>query len=53
VSLHGVCGTARRSNAKQLWAKGQPMNCEELLVEQVQMTTSASPGTTVWVYRNR
>ena len=34
------------------WAKHKPMDCEELLLEQVQMTTSASPGTTVWVYRN-
>jgi len=42
----------RRSNAKQIWAKGQPMNCEELLVVQAQMTAAASPGTTVWAYRN-
>ena len=28
------------------------MNCEEMLVEQVKKTTQASPGTTVWVYRN-
>ena len=34
------------------WAKHKPMDCEELLVKQVDMTTSASPGTTVWVYRN-
>ena len=34
------------------WAKHKPMDCEEMLVQQVQMTTSASPGTTVWVYRN-
>ena len=27
------------------------MNDEELLFKQVQMTTSASPETTVWVYR--
>lgn len=27
------------------------MNDEELLFQQVQMTTAASPGTTVWVYR--
>ena len=27
------------------------MDDEELLFQQVQMTTSASPGTTVWVYR--
>lgn len=40
------------SNAKALWASAKPMNCEELLVEQVALTTAASPGTTVWVYRN-
>lgn len=34
------------------WAKHQPMDDEELLFKQVQMTTSATPGTTVWVYRN-
>ena len=34
------------------WAKAKPMNCEEMLVEQVKVTTEASPGTTVWVYRN-
>ena len=28
------------------------MDCEERLVEQVRRTTAASPGTTVWVYRN-
>lgn len=39
------------SNAKQIWAKNKPMNDEELLFQQVQMTTSASPETTVWVYR--
>ncbi|CAE8730362.1 unnamed protein product [Polarella glacialis] len=40
------------SNGKDIWAKAKPMNCEEMLVEQVKKTTSASPGTTVWVYRN-
>jgi hypothetical protein len=40
------------SNAKSVWAKAKPMNCEEMLVEQVKKTTVASPGTTVWVYRN-
>lgn len=40
------------SNAKDVWAKAKPMNCEEMLVEQVKKTTAASPGTTVWVYRN-
>merc|ERR1719329_1954713 len=34
------------------WAKHQPMDCEEMLSKQVAMTTSASPDTTVWVYRN-
>ncbi len=37
--------------AKEIWDKNKPMNDEELLFQQVQMTTSASPGTTVWVYR--
>ena len=40
------------SNAKTIWAAAKPMNCEEMLVEQVKKTTTASPGTTVWVYRN-
>lgn len=40
------------SNAKSLWAAAKPMNCAELLSKQVQMTTAASPGTTVYVYRN-
>ena len=34
------------------WAKHSPMDDEEMLFEQVKMTTSASPGTTVWIYRN-
>ena len=34
------------------WAKQQPMDCEERLATQVQMTTAASPSTKVWVYRN-
>lgn len=40
------------SNAKEIWAKAKPMNCEEMLVEQVKRTTDVSPDTTVWVYRN-
>jgi len=40
------------SNAKQFWAKAKPMDCAELLLKQVQITTEASPGTTVYVYRN-
>ena len=34
------------------WAKHKPMDCEELLVKQVELTTTASPGSSVWVYRN-
>ena len=34
------------------WVKHQPMDDEEMLFEQVRRTTKASPGTTVWVYRN-
>lgn len=45
------------SNAKGLgtaegWAKHKPMDDEEMLFEQVKMTAAATPGTTVWVYRN-
>jgi len=40
------------SNAKKLWAAARPMNCEELLIQQVEMTAAASPGTTSFVYRN-
>ena len=39
------------SNAKAIWAKSKPMNDEELLFKQVQMTTSATKNATVWVYR--
>jgi len=39
------------SNAKEILAKAKPMNDEELLLQQVQETTAASPDTTVWVYR--
>ena len=34
------------------WAKAKPMDCEERMVKQVQMTVSASPDTKVFVYRN-
>jgi len=40
------------SNAKQFWCKAKPMDCAELLLQQVMMTTQASPETTVYVYRN-
>ena len=34
------------------WAKHKPMDDEELLFKQVQMTAAATPGTTAWIYRN-
>ena len=39
------------SNAKNLWVTQKPMNDEELLLKQVQMTTAATKDATVWVYR--
>ena len=46
-----VASPCTGSNAKAIWATNKPMNDEELLFQQVQMTTTASPETTVWVYR--
>ena len=44
------------SNGKSLWANAQPMNCEELLVEQASQIVAASrrlgTNTRVFVYRN-
>lgn len=40
-----------QSNAKSIWATHTPMDDEELLFEQVQMTTAATKGSSVWVYR--
>lgn len=34
------------------WAKHKPMDCEELMVKQVDMTVAHSPGTRSFVYRN-
>jgi hypothetical protein len=34
------------------WCKHKPMDDEEMLFQQVKMTAAATPGTTVWVYRN-
>ena len=34
------------------WAKHAPMDDEEMLFKQVQMTTNATKGAAVWVYRN-
>lgn len=36
---------------RQIWAKHRPMDDEEILQQQVIMSTSASLGQTVWVYR--
>eukprot|EP00927_Polykrikos_kofoidii_P062742 TRINITY_DN57545_c0_g1_i1.p1 TRINITY_DN57545_c0_g1~~TRINITY_DN57545_c0_g1_i1.p1 ORF type:complete len:469 (+),score=24.52 TRINITY_DN57545_c0_g1_i1:64-1470(+) len=42
---------SKGTGAAQGWAKHQPMDDEEMLFQQVKMTTSATKGTTVWVYR--
>ena len=34
------------------WAKHKPMDCEEMLVKQVEMSHEASPGTSFFIYRN-
>merc|ERR1719331_1751610 len=39
------------SNGKAIWTKQRPMRDEEVLQNQVKMSTSASLGQTVWVYR--
>eukprot|EP00912_Choanoflagellata_sp_UC4_P000772 UC4_evm2s485 len=39
------------SNGKAIWTKSRPMNDEEVLQNQVVMSTKASLGQTVWVYR--
>jgi len=40
------------SNAKDEWAKAQPMDCEERLLKQAEMTKKLNPETKVFVYRN-
>ena len=40
------------SNAKKQWAAAKPMDCEERLLTQAEMTKKAGPGTHAWVYRN-
>jgi hypothetical protein len=35
------------------WAKHKPMDCEEMLVTQVEMTVAASPDTKAFIYRVR
>ena len=39
------------SNGKAIWTKNRPMNDEEVLQKQVEISTSSSLGQTVWVYR--
>ena len=34
------------------WAKHKPMDCEEMLVKQVQMAAAVSPSTGYFIYRN-
>eukprot|EP00928_Gymnodinium_smaydae_P014621 TRINITY_DN15384_c0_g1_i5.p1 TRINITY_DN15384_c0_g1~~TRINITY_DN15384_c0_g1_i5.p1 ORF type:complete len:405 (+),score=26.89 TRINITY_DN15384_c0_g1_i5:232-1446(+) len=43
---------ARGAGTADGWAKHKPMDDEEMLYQQVRLTTNATPGTTVWVYRN-
>ena len=35
------------SNAKSIWSKAKPMNCEELLTQQVSVLKAANPNTKV------
>ena len=39
------------SNGKAIWTKHRPMDDEIVLQNQVKMSTSASLGQTIWVYR--
>jgi hypothetical protein len=39
------------SNGKAIWTKQRPMRDEAVLQNQVVMSTKASLGQTVWVYR--
>lgn len=40
------------SNNKAAWAKGRPMNDQELMLEQASMTSAANPDTRVFIYAN-
>ena len=46
-----LLGPAPCAAPQAIWAKQKPMNDEELLFKQVQMTTAATKDATVWVYR--
>lgn len=40
------------SNAKAQWAAAKPMDCEERLLKQAEMTAAMNPDSRVFVYRN-
>lgn len=40
------------SNTKAQWANARPMDCEQRLVTQAQMTKAQRPDANVFVYRN-
>lgn len=42
-----------QGNMEELWAKGHPMNVEELLLQQAQALVAADPDVKPMVYRNR
>ena len=58
--MDGVCVLRIQCNGSNIvtvlprscTAKHKPMDDEELLFKQVKLTTAATPGTTVWIYRN-
>jgi hypothetical protein len=54
ASFFGSFGVADYdwSNAKAYWSKAKPMDCQERLVTQAQMTKHVHPEGKVWVYRN-
>ena len=43
---------SKGTGSSEGWAKHKPMHDEKLVFKQVQVTTSATVGTTIWVYRN-
>lgn len=43
---------AKGTGASDGWAKHKPMDCEEMLVQQVTMAAAVSPGTKYFIYRN-
>ena len=40
------------SNAKAIWANTKPMDCEAMLLKQVELTKAVNPDSKTWVYRN-